>query len=232
MESRRPDPRLSRLAAAIAEPARTRMLCSLLDGRARTSTELAIVGGVTPSTASVHLARLTREQLVRTDSQGRHRYHRLAGADVARALEALMAVAGGARERFAPNTPSRLRTARTCYDHMAGEVAVSLHDRFRELRWLASETPSDGSYDLTREGEARFRALGIDLEAVRARRRRFAYSCIDWSERKPHIGGALGAALLAWAVRRRWVVAELDSRALSVTPLGRREMRARFGVLS
>ena len=232
MESRRPDPRLSRLAAAIAEPARTRMLCSLLDGRARTSTELAIVGGVTPSTASVHLARLTGEQLVRTDSQGRHRYHRLAGPDVARALEALMAVAGGARDRFTPNTPSRLRTARTCYDHMAGEVAVSLHDRLRELRWLASDAPPDGSYDLTREGETRLGALGIDLETARARRRRFAYSCIDWSERKPHVGGALGAALLAWAVRRRWVVPELDSRALSVTPLGRRELRGRFGVLS
>ena len=189
-----------------------------------------MVGGVSPSTASVHLARLAAERLVRTDSQGRHRYHRLAGADVARALEALMAVGGGARERFTPTTPSRLRAARTCYDHMAGEVAVSLHDRLCELRWLSSDT--DGAYDLSREGEARLRALGIDLETARARRRRFAYACIDWSERRPHIGGALGAALLAWALGRRWVVPELDSRALSVTAFGRREMRVRFGVLS
>src|SRR5579864_7829538 len=114
MPAEAPDARLSGIAAAIAEPARTRMLCCLLDGHARTSTELAAVAGVTPSTASVHLARLKEQRLVRTQVQGKHRYHSLEGGEVARALEALMVVAGGARGEFTPSTPIRLRAARTC----------------------------------------------------------------------------------------------------------------------
>jgi hypothetical protein len=163
--------------------------------------------------------------------QGKHRYHSLEGAEVSRALEALMVVAGGPRERFAPTTPSRLRAARTCYDHMAGAVAVSLRDRFVERRWLSSGAERDDAYELTRVGAAETEALGIDVGAIRALRRRFAYACVDWSERRPHIGGALGAALLNLALRRTWVVRDLDSRILTVTRIGRREMRARFGVL-
>jgi DNA-binding transcriptional ArsR family regulator len=225
------DGRLSGIAAAIAEPARTRMLCCLLDGRARTSTELAAVAGVAPSTASVHLARLNERRLVKTLVQGKRRYHSLEGPEVARALEALMVVAGGAREQFAPNTPRRLRAARTCYDHMAGEAAVSLHDRFQELRWLSSSSAEGDAYALTEEGAAELEALGLDVAEARAKRRRFAYACVDWSERRPHIGGALGAALLDLMLRRRWLVKDLDSRILSVTRGGRRELRARFGVL-
>lgn len=222
--------RLSGLAAAIAEPARTRMLCCLLDGRARTSTELAAVAAVSPSTASAHLARLHRQGLVRTLAQGKHRYHRLEGKDVARALEALMVLAGGPRAGFVPSTPRRLRAARTCYDHMAGAVAVSLHDRIRESGWLSSSSPGDDAYELTRKGAGEFESLGIDVAAVRARRRRFAYPCVDWSERRPHLAGALGAALLDLSVRRGWVARDLDSRILEVTARGRREMSARFGV--
>jgi DNA-binding transcriptional ArsR family regulator len=221
---------LSRIAAAIGEPARTRMLCCLLDGHARTSTELAVVAGVSPSTASVHLARLKEQQLVKALSQGKHRYYSLEGADVAKALEALMVVAGGPREHFVPNTPSHLRAARTCYDHMAGAVAVSLHDRFKQLRWLSVSAAASDAYDLTRRGAAELEALGIDIIATRALRRRFAYACIDWSERRPHIGGALGAALRKLALGRNWIVEDLDSRILSVTRVGRREMQARFGV--
>ena len=114
------DADVSAVAAAIAEPARTRMLYCLMDGHARTSTELAVVAGVSPSTASVHLARLLEQRLVQVLAQGKHRYYSLQGPSVAAALEALMVVAGGARERFVPNTPTRLRNARTCYDHMAG----------------------------------------------------------------------------------------------------------------
>jgi DNA-binding transcriptional ArsR family regulator len=230
MNSEAADACLSRIAAAIAEPARTRMLCCLLDGRARTSTELAVVAGVSPSTASVHLARLKDQQLVQALAQGKHRYYSLEGAEVAKALEALMVVAGGPRERFVPNTPSRLRAARTCYDHMAGGVAVSLHDGFKRLRWLSSTSAAGNAYDLTRNGATELEALGIDIGATRALRRRFAYACVDWSERRPHIGGALGAALLNLALRRNWVVRDLDSRILSVTRAGRREMQTRFGV--
>src|SRR5207302_6912414 len=118
-----------------------------------------------------------------------------------------------------------------CYDHMAGTVGVLLHERFRELGWLSGEsTNGDNSYALTGDGAKTFKALGIDLEATRALRRRFAYACLDWSERRPHVGGALGAAILKVALKRKWVVQDLDSRALGVTSLGRREMLTRFGL--
>jgi len=203
------------------------MLCCLLDGHARTSTELAALADVTPSTASVHLARLKEERLVKILPQGKHRYYSLESADVAEALEALMLLAGGGRDRFVPSTPPRLRAARTCYDHMAGAMAVSLHDRLCDRRWIVSK---GGDYEITGEGESALERLPIDVRSARTSRRRLAYPCVDWSERRPHIGGALGAALLALAVRRRWVDRDLDSRILTVTPAGRREMKARFGV--
>lgn len=220
---------VSALAAAIAEPARTRMLCCLMDGHARTSTELAIVAEVSPSTASVHLAKLRQQHLVKVLAQGKHRYYSLDNGRVAALLESLMGVAGNPRDRFVPNTPTRLRAARTCYDHMAGALAVSLHDRLLELGWLSADA-GEGAYQLTRLGERALTALGVDVEVLRAQRRHFAYACVDWSERRPHIGGAIGAALLKVALQRKWVEKDLDSRALGVTRAGRRELRARFGV--
>ena len=217
------DAAVSRIAAAIGEPARARMLYSLVDGHARTSTELAMVAEVSPSTASVHLNRLKAEHLVKVYVQGKHRYYSLDGPNVAAVLEGLSVLAGSG-DRFVPNTPNRLRAARACYDHMAGTVGVALHDRFQRLGWLSA------TYDLTVHGEKAFEALGIDVEATRALRRRFAYACLDWSERRPHLGGALGAAVLKVALKRKWVVQDLDSRALSVTSYGRREMLARFGL--
>ena len=226
------DVSLSAIAAAIAEPARTRMLCCLMDGHARTGTELAIVAEVSPSTASVHLARLKQQRLVKVLAQGKHRYYSLESASVAAALEGLMAVAGAgaAPERFVPNTPTRLRAARTCYDHMAGALAVSLHDRLLELGWLSTTTAGEGVYDLGKAGERALAGLGGDIEATRGLRRRFACACVDWSERRPHLGGAVGAALLQVALRRKWVEKDLDSRALSLTRSGRRELQARFGL--
>jgi hypothetical protein len=204
------------------------MLYCLLDGHARTSTELALVAEVSPSTASVHLAQLKDRGLVRVLAQGKHRYYSLEGARTAAALEALMVVAVGPGNRFVPNTPPRLRAARTCYDHIAGRIAVALHDRFRQLAWLTAV--SGDSYDVTAAGARALSELGVDIEATRALRRRFAYACVDWSERRPHIGGALGAALLKLALQRKWISRDLDSRALRVTQGGRRDMEHRFGL--
>lgn len=221
---------VARMAAAIGEPARARMLYSLLDGHARTSTELAIVAEVSPSTASVHLARLAAQRLVQVLSQGRHRYYSLAGPSIARAMEALTFAAAGARSDFVPSTPSHLRSARTCYDHMAGRTAVELRERLEQMQWLAP-SPSDAtSYEVTRSGSEALGEIGIDVESVRGLRRRFAYACVDWSERCPHIGGALGHAILSAALSRRWFVQDLDSRALTLTPLGRRQLKQRFGL--
>jgi len=224
------DAAISPIAAAIGEPARARMLYCLVDGRARTSTELAVVADVTPSTASVHLQRLKTQRLVKVFAQGKHRYYSLEGANVAAALEALSVLAGGSRDAFVPSTPNRLRAARTCYDHLAGTLSVSLHDRFKALGWLSGGSGADNAYDLTPDGAKAFAALGIDIEATRMLRRRFAYACLDWSERRPHVGGAVGAALLKVALKRKWVIQDLDSRALTVTRVGRREMLTRFGL--
>lgn len=207
------------------------MLYCLMDGHARTSTELSVVAEVSPSTASVHLNRLKLARLVKVLVQGRHRFYSLDGPDVAHALEGLSVLASGSRDKFVPSTPNRLRTIRTCYDHMAGATAVSLHDRFKALKWLSATSNGSGNtYDVSAEGARTFAALGIDIEATRKLRRRFACACLDWSERRPHVGGALGAALLRIARKRKWVVQDLDSRALSVTSLGRREMLALFGL--
>jgi DNA-binding transcriptional ArsR family regulator len=232
----RSDLAASRIAAAIGEPARARMLYCLMDGHARTSTELAMVADVSPSTASVHLNRLKTDRLVKLLVQGKHRYYSLEGPTVATVLEGLNVLAGGSSDHFVPTAPNRLRSARTCYDHMAGTVGVALHDRFRALGWLLAGSNGAGSeldraaYDLTAGGTKAFEALGIDVAAIRTLRRRFAFACLDWSERRPHLGGALGAAVLQVALRKKWVLHDLDSRALEVTKLGRREMLARFGL--
>lgn len=225
-----PSPPVSDIAAAIAEPARTRMLYCLMDGHARTSTELAVVAEVSPSTASVHLSRLLEQQLVKVTTQGRYRYYSLENASVAAALEALTVLAGKSRGEFVPNTPPRLRAARTCYDHMAGAVAVSLNQRFLAEAWLVEDAGQDGNYELTGKGAGVFAAAGVDLDSARSQRRRFACACLDWSERRPHLAGALGAALLQMALKRRWLVKDLDSRALKLTAAGKRELKARFGV--
>ena len=222
------DDAASRIAAAIGEPARARMLYCLMDNHARTGTELAVVADVSPSTASVHLQRLKTERLVRVVVQGKHRYYSLEGPGVASVLEGLSVLAGGTRSKFVPNTPNRLRAARTCYDHMAGTLGVSLHDRLRAMGWLTAD--GDESYELTPAGAAAFEALGIDVEETRMLRRRFAFACLDWSERRSHLGGALGAGLLRLALKKKWVVQDLDSRALRVTSFGRREMGSRFGM--
>ena len=219
------DARLSAVASAIAEPARTRMLCCLMDGHARTSTELAVVAQVSASTASVHLARLKEQNLVQVLAQGKHRYYSLAGGDVAAALEALMRVAGLPRPEFVPTTPGRLRQARTCYDHMAGAVAVGVHDFMLREQWLLA---SENGYRLSENGEAAFCSLGLDPASVRKSRRRFACSCLDWSERRPHLAGALGAALMALLIKDGWVAPDLDSRALGVTADGKRRFKRVF----
>ncbi len=226
-----PGTSVSGIAAAIGEPARERMLFCLMDNRARTSTELAVVADVSPSTASVHLSRLKTERLVKVLIQGKHRYYSLAGAHVAKILEGLSVLAGYSRNKFEPSTPNRLRAARTCYDHLAGSLGVLLHDRLVAMQWLSKRVRvKDNSYDLTAKGIVALEALGVGIAAARALRRRFAFACLDWSERRSHVGGALGAALLNLLLKRKWATQDLDSRALAITTLGRREMQSHFGV--
>lgn len=217
---------LATFAAALAEPSRSRMLCSLMDGHARTATELAAVAGVGAPTASAHIRKLRQLGLLAVAAQGRHRYFRLASPEVAHALEALMVATGHTSSRFVPNTPVHLRTARTCYDHVAGDLGVACHDRWMAMGWLVAD---GADYRLTACGEQGMAALGV--QADRAGRRRFAYPCLDWSVRRPHLAGALATAWLQRCLELGWLRRQLDSRALTVTPKGRREFEARFGVV-
>jgi DNA-binding transcriptional ArsR family regulator len=221
----------STIAAAIGEPARARMLFQLMDGRARTSTELALTAGVTPPTASAHLSRLKTEHLVRVEVQGKHRYYTLANNDVAAVLESLTVLASGSRPSFVPSTPTHLREARTCYDHVAGTLGVAIHDRLMALDWLVPvPQPRNDAYAVTALGRAGLSKLGLDLNTMDAARRRVAFGCLDWSERRAHVGGALGAALLSLALGEHWVRRERGGRRLEITGAGRRAMLAALGV--
>jgi len=225
------DVAISAIAAVIGDPTRARMLVSLLDGRTRTGTELGAITEVGPSTASAHLHRLEAARLITVRRQGKHRYYSLSGPEVEGLLEQMSTLAGVRRAQFVCRAPERLRAARTCYDHIAGTVGVALRDRFAELGWLATRSSgTEESYEVSSSGASAFSALGIDLEAARNLRRRFAFGCLDWTERRYHLGGSLGAAFLLLAQRRKWVLQDLDSRALRVTELGRREMLGRLGM--
>jgi DNA-binding transcriptional ArsR family regulator len=216
-----------RIAAAIGDAGRARMLYSLLGNVARTSTELSLIAAVSPSTASAHLRRLLDDRLLTVEAQGKQRRYRLRNADIARVLEALSLASGGVA-RKTPSVTHDLRAARTCYDHIAGAFGVDLYHRMVALGWLASAGGDD--CELTPQGVAGCESLGIDVDATRALRRRFAFGCLDWSERRPHLGGALGAALLELALKQRWVARHRGGRALTVTSLGRGVLARRLAL--
>lgn len=225
---------LARTAAMIGEPARASMLLAMMSGQAFTATELAGVAGVTPQTASGHLAQLVEAGLVTCAPQGRFRYHRLRSAAVAEMLEGLMSVgldADGGTGIRRPATGPRdqaMRRARTCYDHLAGTLAVAIADRLVAAGRLEL-SPEGGA--LTEAGEGFLTGLGMDLESARrSRTRLFCRPCLDWSERRPHIAGALGAALCRFCLDRGWVRRVAGSRALDITPTGGLAFRDRFGV--
>jgi DNA-binding transcriptional ArsR family regulator len=216
---------LAEVAALIGDPARANILVALADGRARTATELSLAAGVSPQTTSGHLAKLTEAKLITVAAQGRHRYFRIAGPAVAHALESLMTLAatGLPPKRLPSKMDAAIRKARTCYDHLAGRLGVALADRLIERRYLA---PADsGDFRVTRGGERFFADFGIDLAAARRQRRAFARQCIDWSERRPHVAGALGAALAHCFFERGWIARPRDGRAVTVTPAGRRALK-------
>jgi DNA-binding transcriptional ArsR family regulator len=219
-------------ASLVGDPTRASMLEALLDGRALTASELARAAGITPQTASAHLARLTTAGLLTLERQGRHHYHRLASAEVAQMLEGIMVVAGAddaARKRrpvFVGPRDAALRAARTCYDHFAGRLGVGLADALVAGGYVEL-SPEGGA--VTREGAALLARLRIELDGAK-RGRAFCRPCLDWSERRPHIAGAVGAALCRHAFARHWVRRIDGTRALTVTPEGLRSFRDAFGV--
>lgn len=212
-------PDIARVAALVGDPARANMLTALLAGQALTAGELAREAGVTPQTASSHLARLEAGGLVVRRRQGRHGYFALSGEDVARVLEGLMGLAaraGHLRSRPGPREPA-LRHARVCYDHLAGDLGVAMLESLRARAFL------DEGLAPTAAGEAFFEALGIDLSPLRAGRRPLARDCLDWSVRRSHLAGALGAALLQRLYGLGWARRVEGTRTVAFTPDGERK---------
>lgn len=220
--------RIAHVAALVGEPARTAMLMALMDGRALTARELADVARVTPATASRHLGLLVDAALLRVAHQGRHRYHRLASPEVARVLEGLMQLASPPsssvprRVSVGPRDAA-LRTARTCYDHLAGRLGVAIADHLLETGAVVFDDEAAAGQVTERAGDV-LRRLGLDTGAAQAAgsplRRPHCRPCLDWSERRMHLAGRLGALICHHCLERHWLVRGQDTRALAITPPG------------
>jgi DNA-binding transcriptional ArsR family regulator len=220
-------PDISQIGALIGDPARANMLTALMGGQALTASELAGAAGVTLQTASAHLAKLEAGGLIAQRKQGRHRYFALADDEAGRLLESIMGYAanrGHLRTRPGPKDPA-LRKARVCYNHLAGDYGVRLLDR---LVADGDVTLDGDEAAVTPAGEMRMAALGIDMPALKAQRRPVCRTCLDWSERRSHLAGSLGEALLARFIANGWAKRENNSRAVRFTGEGEREFMALF----
>jgi DNA-binding transcriptional ArsR family regulator len=224
-----PAPQIAEVAALVGDPARANILCALLGGRAVTAAELAGAAHVSPQTASEHLAKLTAARLLLVAKQGRHRYYRLAGPHVGQMLESIMNVALTGPPRFQPRSKvdDTMRRARTCYDHLAGVLGVAIADRLVDRAFVVL---GDEAGEVTADGAAFLAELGVDLAAARTRRRVFCRPCLDWTERRPHIGGAVGAAIACRCFELKWIERVGGSRAVAVTAAGRRGLTGMLGV--
>lgn len=222
-------PYIAEAAALIGDPSRATMLSALMDGRALTASELAYASGITPQTASGHLTKLSDAKLIAVEKQGRHRYYRLANEHVAQVLESLavLAVHGAPRHRPTGPRDDAMKKARTCYDHLAGKLGVAL-TRSMVNRGILTETAD--KFEITKEGRADLASFGLDMEAIESSRRTHASRCLDWSERTPHLGGALGAAMLGAVESRDWISRKKGSRAVSITTQGQTELKRNFGI--
>lgn len=222
---------LAEVTALIGDPARANMLAALMDGRALTASELAFVAGIGAPTASAHLAKLHAANLLSVVKQGRHRYFRLASPLVSRMLEGIMTFAAiGAPPRYRPRSANdnAMRLARTCYDHLAGRLGVALTDALVEHGHVVL---GDDAGELTQTGFKALARLGIASASLQHNHKRvFCRPCLDWSERRPHLAGAIGAALATHCFERHWIEHIRDSRAVKITAAGRDGLRAAFGI--
>lgn len=220
-------PYISTVASLMGDPARASMLTALMSGQALTAGELARQAGIAPPTASGHLGHLLSGGLLIAEKQGRHRYYRIAGPDVAAAIEALMDLTeqlGRSRFRPGPKEPA-MRKARVCYDHLAGERGVELFERLTRQKLITLE---DGVIGVTEHGEARIRAFGIDMDSLKSARRPMCKTCLDWSERRSHMAGGLGAGLLNRIFDLKWAKRVDGTRVVRFTASGEAAFAALF----
>lgn len=221
---------IASIAELIGEPARSAILVALLDGLALPAGELALLSGISAQSASGHLSKLVDGGLLAVQSAGRHRYYRIAKPEVAHALEALGAISTMPRPSTMPADPQAraLCAARSCYDHLAGRIAVELAAALTSSK--AIRPCGELDYELGPHGKAWFKNMGLDVDSLRHHRRSFARQCLDWTERKPHLAGALGAALCSRMLALKWIARRPKTRALRITQLGAHELHARFRI--
>jgi DNA-binding transcriptional ArsR family regulator len=222
-------PAVFEIAALVGNPARANILLALIDGRALTATELAYAACMSPQTTSEHLVMLREANLLLSTKQGRHCYYRLGSPKVARMIEGIMVVAADGPARYGPrwNGDERLRTARTCYDHIAGRLGVALTDAMTRRKQVV--LTEDGGM-LTRAGEKHLSGFGLRLDEIRKGRRTFCRPCLDWSERRPHLAGALATAFADCCFELGWIARIRDSRALKILAKGESGFKEVFGV--
>lgn len=220
------EPDLARIAATVGDPRRIQMLALLMEGRALTAKELALGAGVEPATASAHLKRLLEDGLVEAAAQGRHKYFRFASEQVAQMVEGLMRIAPRKPASTRVTTPLPLRRARYCYDHLAGALGTGLLALMLRKGWLRDDEDEPKQLALTPRGTRALTGLGIDVASTQARRRQFACRCLDWSERRDHLGGALGAALAQELQAHRWIERRRHSHEVRITAAGEQEFAA------
>lgn len=224
-----PDPDIAPVATLFAEPVRAAIMYALLGGGELPAGDLALRAGASPQAASAHLAKLVAAGLLAARTAGRQRFFRLASPAVGTAMEALAAIAPPVRVRALAQDSAmrRLREARSCYDHLAGRIGVAVTDRLAERSFVRR---NGSAFTVTPTGRRFFASLGIDVAAVSEQRRTFARACMDWTERKPHVAGALGASLLDRLLAHQWLERNARDRALRVTSLGRTELARQFGI--
>lgn len=219
---------LTSVAGLIGEPARIKMLWALMDGKAYTATELALVAGVSPQSASMHLGKMVLADLLKVSNQGRHRYFSYARAEVAYAIEALSNLVPHQKQEVVPvNKDIPFEYCRTCYDHIAGRAGVIINERLLAMGYLIEK---DQHYEMTADGKAFFKDFGIDTDILLKQKRPFARPCLDWSERRPHLAGALAMVILKKMIAEDWMRKIHDSRTLMITSKGQSNLYDLLGV--
>ncbi|HEQ1857041.1 TPA: winged helix-turn-helix transcriptional regulator [Providencia alcalifaciens] len=214
---------IAAIGAAISDSSRVKILCALMDGRAWTATELGVVAEISASTASSHLTKLLDNQLITVISQGKYRYFRIASESVANMIESIMGLSASNTPQAKITTPPNLRKSRTCYNHLAGEVAVHIYDALSQEKWI-----TENGAEITLLGIEGFRKMGLDFNFKNSTK--VCCPCLDWSERRFHLGGQVGAAFLVHAEKQGWLFRHAGYREVTISEKGHRAFAKYFGI--
>jgi DNA-binding transcriptional ArsR family regulator len=219
--------KFKQVAALIGDPTRATILWTLMDGKAFTATELAVASNTTPQNISMHLHKLVQADMLKVESQGRHRYYKFSRRDIAYAIEAMTNILPAATATEKTTDMAPIKYCRTCYDHLAGKVAVNITDSLLKQQLIIGK---ENFFDVTAKGKKWFATQGIDSEIVRQQKRAFARPCLDWSERRHHLAGSLGAALLDRMLENDWLRRTAHSRVIVITGKGKKKLQEIFSI--